>query len=1205
MTSRIMMRSVSAPAATDPTPPPVVAATLNETAFKPSTTRRDLSTSYRAFKQAWSAIEQVQVSSAACRRVGERAAEVLTAVREQLLQVEQRELERQRGKVVLERSYEFQQGQGSTGGSEVTIFKIQAVMLDIQAFATDHLAKSNASSRLNLLVDHLTDTESALAKLSSALATCIATYSLPSSAVSTLLWSDQDRSDLEKDHAALPRLFQLSISLKGPTFDRFTTERDPAPPPNETPGQRRAAFVAWCLEQNPILRPGTRTGQSAEGGGGRGALLSPPPSTQSDTRLPLKIPSSTLGLGLPGALRSGPGGGAGGVSMRRAATQPLAFGANRSSSESTTTRIASDDHEAPSGPVALPVKAVASTSDGPHSRATPLYVSAPTETAAAETKAVTESVDSSTALDATPAALTRPADLVAETGLEPSSRASTERESERESLEVDQTPSTVSNTAVTPPRAIRSSEADETVLAVPPLSKVEQEVVEPVDPARERAIDRVDEVEWSPTATMANERAEATTQEGDGLKESSEPASPDLEIEPVVSRVSPLAQEAAVHAVSTGSEKQSILGLALDTPLPLSPPVDGPPSFDSPRAPPPRLELLDALPIEDDGDKREPVPLPLVGDRALPSSPSLVVTSFDDDDDEEPVESRSPPPPPEEEALKPFRVLSLDGGGLVGPIAQLVALRDYLARHRDGRDDDEASSSVSEVVPSRHFDLVVGTSSSAIPALLVGQLGLSIEDALDVCRRVSRKVFGLDDGPSDRLFDDETKTPPPPRRVAGRWSRLFNFRSSSNRQDVSSSSSSSLIGARTVDRRTALELALKESIACATAPLPRSKTSCRAAVLAYERSPCRDPGTTPRATSERWLSVESNLSLVEIVQASIAFPPGSPSSSSSSSRFVPSPTSLNPTAGALEYVSRNADGDGAIVAAAARRRQRPVRVVSIAIGYELGSIPTSSSSRTTEPNRHEKKKKKKKQKLEEKGRTSAARLDALREVKQIGASNSIAHAHLLSRRIENDDDGLLSIERVEGRFDASRLATMDEVDLFEHRCKRLVVVEEERHGRGGTKTLNMTSSARQDGSGARSMLMRSPPGSPSSFKSQPPPSSPSSPSSSYSSSSRRFGGGRGNYFSPSSVSSTSISSFATRTTTTTRSRSNETDEKPKKKKENNGSRGGLGLDLYDSSNEEEEEEEAEEVLDPQAGWASARQKRLRPSISLGDFEYSS
>lgn len=911
--------------------------------------------------------------------------------------------------------------------------------------------------------------------------------------------------------------------------------------------------------------------------------------------------------------------------MRRAATQPLAFGANRSSSESTTTRIASDDHEAPSGPVALPVKAVASTSDGPHSRATPLYVSAPTETAAAETKAVAVSVDSSTALDATPAALTRPADLVAETGLEPSSRASTERESERESLEVDQSLSTVSNTAVTAPRAIRSSEADETVLAVPPLSKVEQEVVEPIDPARERAIDRIDEVEWSPTATMANERAEATTQEGDGLKESSEPASPDLEIEPVVSRVSPLAQEAAVHAVSTGSEKQSILGLALDTPLPLSPPVDGPPSFDSPRAPPPRLELLDALPIEDDGDKREPVPLPLVGDRALPSSPSLVVTSFDDDDDEEPVESRSPPPPPPEEALKPFRVLSLDGGGLVGPIAQLVALRDYLARHRDGRDDDEASSSVSEVVPSRHFDLVVGTSSSAIPALLVGQLGLSIEDALDVCRRVSRKVFGLDDGPSDRLFDDETKPPPPPRRVAGRWSRLFNFRSSSNRQDVSS-------GARTVDRRTALELALKESIACATAPLPRSKTSCRAAVLAYEKPPCRDPGTTPRATSERWLSVESNLSLVEIVQASIAFPPGSPSSSSSS-RFVPSPTSLNPTAAALEYVSRNADGDGAMVAAAARRRQRPVRVVSIAIGYELGSIPTSSSSRTTEPNRHEKKKKKKKQKLEEKGRTSAARLDALREVKQIGASNSIAHAHLLSRRIENDDDGLLSIERVEGRFDASRLATMDEVDLFEHRCKRLVVVEEERHGRGGTKTLNMTSSARQgqfiiislffggragaererltrtrgrtDGSGARSMLMRSPPGSPSSFKSQPPPSSPSSPSSSYSSSSRRFGGGRGNYFSPSSVSSTSISSFATRTTTTTRSRSNETDEKPKKKKENNGSRGGLGLDLYDSSNEEEEEEEAEEVLDPQAGWASARQKRLRPSISLGDFEYSS
>ena len=102
--------------------------------------------------------------------------------------------------------------------------------------------------------------------------------------------------------------------------------------------------------------------------------------------------------------------------------------------------------------------------------------------------------------------------------------------------------------------------------------------------------------------------------------------------------------------------------------------------------------------------------------------------------------------------------------------------------------------------------------------------------------------------------------------------------------------------------------------------------------------------------------------------------------------------------------------------------------------------------------------------MKEKGRTSAARLDALREVKQIAASNSIAHAHLLSRRIENEnDDGWLSIERVEGRFDASRLLTTDEVDLFEHRFEReLVVVEEERHGRGGTrKTLNMTSSPRQ------------------------------------------------------------------------------------------------------------------------------------------------
>jgi predicted lipoprotein len=120
-----MMRSVSAPAA-DITPPPIVSLALRSTPFKTATTRRDLSTSFRGFKTAWTAIEQVQVLSASCRRLAERAAEVLLAVREKLEEIEREEESQKGGKVVLERAYEFQ---GSRAGGEMagkTIFKIQS-----------------------------------------------------------------------------------------------------------------------------------------------------------------------------------------------------------------------------------------------------------------------------------------------------------------------------------------------------------------------------------------------------------------------------------------------------------------------------------------------------------------------------------------------------------------------------------------------------------------------------------------------------------------------------------------------------------------------------------------------------------------------------------------------------------------------------------------------------------------------------------------------------------------------------------------------------------------------------------------------------------------------------------------------------------------------------------------------------------------------
>jgi len=120
-----MIRSVSAPA-TETLTPASVRVVLQSTPFKPSSTRRNLATSYRAFKAAWTAIEQVQVLSTSCRRLGERSAEVLNLVREKLELIDREEREKLNGKVVLEKAYEFQKGKEGEDSAGKTIFKIQS-----------------------------------------------------------------------------------------------------------------------------------------------------------------------------------------------------------------------------------------------------------------------------------------------------------------------------------------------------------------------------------------------------------------------------------------------------------------------------------------------------------------------------------------------------------------------------------------------------------------------------------------------------------------------------------------------------------------------------------------------------------------------------------------------------------------------------------------------------------------------------------------------------------------------------------------------------------------------------------------------------------------------------------------------------------------------------------------------------------------------
>lgn len=99
-------------------PPPAVALILASKPVRTSKeTRRDLATSYRAFKTAWSTLEQCKVLSDTCRRLGERAAIILHLVSERLAGFEREEGNNSSS---LSTPYEFV---GSKGGS--TVFKIQ------------------------------------------------------------------------------------------------------------------------------------------------------------------------------------------------------------------------------------------------------------------------------------------------------------------------------------------------------------------------------------------------------------------------------------------------------------------------------------------------------------------------------------------------------------------------------------------------------------------------------------------------------------------------------------------------------------------------------------------------------------------------------------------------------------------------------------------------------------------------------------------------------------------------------------------------------------------------------------------------------------------------------------------------------------------------------------------------------------------------
>ncbi|KAK0567692.1 hypothetical protein OC861_002546 [Tilletia horrida] len=93
--------------------------------------------------------------------------------------------------------------------------------------------------------------------------------------------------------------------------------------------------------------------------------------------------------------------------------------------------------------------------------------------------------------------------------------------------------------------------------------------------------------------------------------------------------------------------------------------------------------------------------------------------------------------PAYEETLRPLRLLSLDGGGVRG-VSELEILEEIMKRVKDteGR----------EYQVHEYFDMIAGTSTGALLAMMLGRLKMSIEDCKTAYDRISKEVFSVKTG---------------------------------------------------------------------------------------------------------------------------------------------------------------------------------------------------------------------------------------------------------------------------------------------------------------------------------------------------------------------------------------------------------------------------------------------------------------------------
>ncbi|KAF8748034.1 Patatin-like phospholipase [Rhizoctonia solani] len=90
---------------------------------------------------------------------------------------------------------------------------------------------------------------------------------------------------------------------------------------------------------------------------------------------------------------------------------------------------------------------------------------------------------------------------------------------------------------------------------------------------------------------------------------------------------------------------------------------------------------------------------------------------------------------PKRDTLRRSRILSLDGGGVRGYSA-LIILEAFMLRVRLHYGVEE------DILPADFFDLIIGTSTGGVMALMLGRMRMSITDCIKAYQTLSCKIFG-------------------------------------------------------------------------------------------------------------------------------------------------------------------------------------------------------------------------------------------------------------------------------------------------------------------------------------------------------------------------------------------------------------------------------------------------------------------------------